>query len=261
MSELYALVQTRFQNIDPLQFTGILTRTLRWPKVDIQQAGRRSQGILGVRFTREEAEAIQRELAQHHFETAVLPAARLMQLAGQRCVAWLDVRPDGLGVPDDLITDDTTFVPWSSLVVLHAALVAVPQEESAIVEGVDLNRQAPSYEFHRESFGVIQPQLALLGLSAAGQMVHVRLSLAKFFAARMPWLADADGPQEQFRRLLDRLSDSSSQAIQSPSVRELIDRPMYGVGERTPRSRVDRDLQAFQHQMNWLLQLLALRSS
>ena len=257
----FAVVQSRFETIDPELLAETITANTRWPRADVQRLARKTHGILGTTFSEVEARGICRALEQAGFLARVVPAAKLMKLPRARSIAWLDVSDAALGVPLDAFQESATPVAWNAVFVIHAATIATLNETGEIVDVEPAGERGPVQEFQRDAFGLTQPTLGLVGMSAGSGMIHGRLSLQRFFRGRMPWLQGELSQEEQFRVVLGQLIAHSPQAVVSPAARRMVVTPLKQIRERTATSRILQDERAFQGEMNWLLQLLSFRES
>lgn len=252
----FAVVQTTFDVIPTELFEQTLIAHTKWPRIDIKRLALQGQGILANRFSHGEATAVRAAFERAGFPTRIIPVTHMMSLPHARSIAWADISPIELGVPLDAHQETATQVPWTSVFAIHAAMVAHIQETTEMVEAETSDWRHPAHDIRKSSYGLVCPMLGFLALSAQGQMLHVRLSLARFFLNRMPWLDPQLSRPDQFRAVLALLIHHSTRAIVSPSAHELAKAIPRDSGERQPVSRVDRDDRAFQATMNWLLQLL-----
>ena len=158
--EPFALVQTRMELIDPDLLAGALAKHTSWPKADVNRLARRTRGILGTRFSRSEAQAVLAELKLAGVQTELVPAAQLVTLGPYQTVGWLEVSDAGLGVPLG-IREEITLVPWPTVFVIHAGVIAALHDEQRIVEVQRDSKGSPEHEVRREIFGIAQPTVAL----------------------------------------------------------------------------------------------------
>lgn len=268
-SQFFALIQTTLETIDPELLIAALTQHTRMPRADAVRVGRKAHGILGTRFSLQEATALRDHLARAGVATATLAADQMLALGRQRTVGWLDISDESLGVPIDTFETSPSPVPWTAVFVVHAKPLALLSESSQIVEvpssipavsAAGMSPPATSLEFQRESFGQIQPCLALLALGADGGLIHIRVTTRRFFRQRMPWLAPNLTPVQQFSQMVGAIIARSPQAIISPAARKLAIQPPTDAGQRATVTRAEQDERMFQQEMNWLLQLLVLRN-
>lgn len=254
----FAVVQTKFETIEPEALSAVLQAHVRWPRADIQRLARKSRGILGTTFTDAEARGVCQALTQAGHPVRALETAKLLQLPRPRSVGWLDVAESALGAPLGDKHEAAAIIPWSSVFVIHATTMATEPEQVNPFDGGLVERNG-ARQAVQESIAELQPTLGLVGVAQTGVMIYVRLSLRRFYRQQMPWIPVGATREQQFRTVLGELIARSPGATVSPEARKMVVLPLQDVGRRTPTSQVLQDERTFQAEMNWLLQMLAFQ--
>ena len=261
MSEpLFTLLQTRHERIEPAVLQEALIAGAGLPKADAVRAAHRCRGILAERLTHKQGESARGNLAQQQIETILVPAEQMMKLTPPVSVHWLQVEDTGLIVPADYY-GRTEAVPWTNVFVISSGLVATRLEVRKPHEVSErqgrTSRIVTEYraEWHTEQHHITE----VLGLSAAGKLLHFRLHAHRLQKQQVPQGGLATTVFEKYLLLLDDLLPRCQWAEVSPETRLILadrkDRPPEVSGRRP----YDFDEGSFDHYNRWLLQLVMLR--
>ncbi|MCH7725770.1 MAG: hypothetical protein IH991_04715 [Planctomycetes bacterium] len=253
---LYAVVQERFEKIDPERLLTVLREQGRLTRTDAARVARSEQGILWERFQFNEAQDVVGALASHDYAARVVPAESLPKLDKPRMVRWLEIGEDALRVPWTM-HQETIPVPWPCVFVISAGEVGEVTEKF-VTTGVrfDANQgMIPDREVERASRRVSVTDL--IAIAEDGQYLHIRLPAKELVYDRI--LGPSERIQNSFQRylaVLDELVARSSAAIVSPKTRRLlVDRKEKYEAERSAAwSSLDK--MAFEKYNRWLLQLV-----
>src|SRR5688572_10936736 len=118
-AELFAVVQSKFERIDPALLENAFMAGAGMPKADAVRAARRSRGFLIQRLARPQADGIASLLTQAGHAIRVMPMQELADVGKPISVTWLRFQPEALGVPmgaQDLVLD----IPWPAVFVVNA---------------------------------------------------------------------------------------------------------------------------------------------
>lgn len=255
--ELFAVVQAKFERIEPELLEQALIAGGRIPKADASRAARRNRGFLAQRLARVQAEGIAKLLIGSGHAVRVLPMGQLADVGKPVSVTWLRIQPQSLGVPlgmQEVILE----MPWTSVFVVNAGHLSVLEQKFREVEGIDV-RGRPVVETKTSSRSERHPAVEVLGVSASGSLVYLRLVSLRMQGNKMPGVP-LDLPRHmQFFYVLEQLVQNATLAFISPETRKML------ADRKADRSKTEGSLQfeaderAFTDYSRWLLQLVIFR--
>ncbi|HEX5106780.1 MAG TPA: hypothetical protein VFV87_23330 [Pirellulaceae bacterium] len=257
--ELYAVVQSKLERIEPAALETALVSGGGIPKPDASRSARKSRGFLAQRISKFQADGIAKQLIAAGHAVRVLPMSQLADVGKPVSVTWLRLTPEALGVPigaQELVLD----VPWSSVFVVNAGHLSVLEQKHREIETRDF-RGFPQYETQKISQSERHPAVEVIGLSAEGSLVYLRLISLRMQGTKIPGVP-LDLPRHmQFFFVLERLAALSTAAFVSPETRKML------ADRKVDRSKTEGSLQfeaderAFTDYSRWLLQLVMFREA
>lgn len=215
-----ALVQTRFETIDPEILESVLTRATNLPRPEISRMARRERGILHENLPPVLATKIAEELTAAGVGASAVPAHELPPPSKPRGALWIEPDETGFGVPLDH-RQVLERIDWSGVFAIHADMLRdrnAPAEKSPATarERAAVTLVAPTKLVERF------PNVDVIAVSAAGKLIHFRIAQSRFAPARMPWIAAEQSLLERFYQLLSLLVTRSTSAVISPAVRRML---------------------------------------
>lgn len=249
-----ALVQTRFETIDPEVFEQVLARCTELPRAEILRITRRNRGILHETFPPVIAAAVAQQLTQLNVGVAAIPASSLPEISKPRSALWLEPDATGFGVPLDH-RQVIERIDWLSVFAIHADLLPDPQAKPDKV-AASLGSARPAVVTKSGSKLTQRfPNVDVVGVTAAGKLVHFRLAQTKFAPGRMPWLAPDRSLADKFYELLRLLVEQCTEAIVSPTARRLlVERPTntHTLSEQWLEEKDERAMASYLRWLVWL---------
>ncbi len=257
---LFTLLQTRHQRIEPAVLQEALITGAELPKADAVRAAHRCRGILAERLTHKQGEGARGSLARQQIETILVPAEQMMKLTPPVSVHWLQVADAGLIVPADYYGKTET-VPWSSVFVVSSGLVATRIEVRKPQEVTERHGRTTHIvtEYRAEWRSEQHHTTEVLGLSAAGKLLHFRLHAHRLHKQQVPQGGLAATVFEKYLLLLDDLVERCQWAEISPETRLILTERKEHPPEVAGRRPYDFDEAGFDLYNRWLLQLVTLR--
>lgn len=259
----YAVVQERFETIDPEVLQSVLLEQGGLTRPDASRVARHEHGILWEHFTREQAEHVCQALRGRGVSVRCVPADQLPVLERPRTIRWLEVGEDALTIPGPL--EQTIRIDWNCVFVISSGQVGeiidklVPRKPS---DQAYMRRATPlvHYEHHRESKRVSVTDL--IAVSEENRYLHLRLPAHEMAYGRIFPTATAEvhSSFQKYVELVEQLVARSTSAVISPHTRELLEtrrEPPSHAGRTASWASLD-DL-AFERYNRWLLQLVVFR--
>lgn len=257
--DLFAVVQSKFERIEPETLENALTAGGKVPKADASRAARRNRGFLAQRQSRLAAEGIANQLLQAGHAVRVLPMSGLAELGRPVSITWLNIQDAALGIPlssQELLLD----VPWSSVFVINAGHLSVLEQQAREVASVD-GRGRPTLETRTSHRSERYPAVEIVGVSLAGSLIYARLVSLRMQGAKMPGVPLQLPRHMQFFFVLEWLVQRATAAFISPETRKML------ADRQADRTRTEGALQfeaderAFTDYTRWLLQLVMFREA
>jgi hypothetical protein len=261
----FAVIQTRFEHINPEVLREAFVSQAGMPHADASQAAHRDRGILGETFSESQAHAVADRLAERGYGVDVVPADSLPSLGKPRIIHWCELGEESLRVPQGL-QGDTAAISWQSIRVVNAGLIAefektatpeyLPQTLSVVGPDNAAEENEPVWQKHSHYLCVVD----LIALDDNGCWIYLRLPAHQLSYRRI--LGDCAGMQllERFQTVLEALIERSTQAVISPDAERILR------GRKRESKIATGDLRHFaeQHEFDqydqWLL-VLALRET
>ena len=250
-----ALVQTRFETIDPVIFEQVLAQATALPRAEIMRIARRQRGILHERLPPDAAAEVVQRLTQHNVGVVAVPAASLPEISKPRNALWLEPDASGFGVPLDH-RQIIERIDWLSVFAIHADLLPDPQAKPDKV-AASLGSGAIAEAISNTGAKLTQrfPNVDVVGITDAGKLVHFRIAQTRFAPRRMPWLAPDRPLSHKFYELLRLLIEQSTAAIISPTARRmLLERPSntHTLSEQWLEEMDERAMGTYMRWLVWL---------
>ena len=257
----YAIVQERFEQIDPEVLRQVMVDHGGLNRIDATRLARKAQGVLWERFTMRQAQQVATELNHHDYRVRPVPAKDLVKLDKPRTVRRLEFFEDHFDIPWDL--HRSVSIPWLNVFVISAAetreLVEKRRERPSRGTGRPTGEAAYVTETEIERSSKRISVTDIVALTAVGGFAHFRLPAHELHYNRILTDAASYRPYERYLMVLQRIGDSSKQAIVSPRTRHIL------VERQEPRSLAGTEDQVHVEEMNldryneWLMQLVRFR--
>ena len=260
MSEgTFAVVQSKLERIDPAALESALMAGGKFPKADASRAARKARGFLAQRLTKSQADEIARRLIADGCSVRVLAMNELADAGKPVSVSWLRMTPGSLGVPlgaHDVVLD----VPWTGVFVVNAGHLSVLEEQSH----EEVWRTSRGHQFtdvKKTSRSERHPAVEVIGVSASGNLVYVRLIAVRMQGAKMPGIP-LDQPRHlQFFEVLERLVTNATAALVSPETRKMLADRRADQTRTAGSLQFEADERALADYSRWLLQLVMFREA
>jgi hypothetical protein len=255
-SQLAALVQTRFEPVDPEVIDRTLTRLTKFPRAEIMRIAKRERGILCEHFPPQLADVVAQSFAAENVGVACVPASELPQLSKPRNALWIEPNEIGFGVPLDH-RQVLEPINWLSVFVIHAELLADPHATSDLKppsQDTAWGRMA-TVEPPKTKITQRFPNLDVVAIADSGKLVYFRLAQSRFAPGRMPWIKSEQSLAEKFHQILRLLVERSPEAIVSPDARALMATQQGSQHSLANTGAEERDERATANYMRWLLWL------
>jgi hypothetical protein len=229
------------------------------PKIDAATTSLKTRGILAERLTQVQAERCRASLAALGIDTIILPSERLVPWSRPLPVHWLGVSEGGLFVPTDFYGGGAT-VPWPSVFVVSSGLVLTEIEERKAADVVEYygNRQVATTEW--KTIRKEQPQhvTEILGVSDAGQTMHVRLNAKRLHAQQVPHGGPAAPSFQKYLLLVEDVVAKATLAKISPQTREILVERREVPRDVDGKKSYSFDERSFGAYNRWLFQMVIL---
>lgn len=230
-----ALVQTRFENIEPDVLVQVLSRLTLLPRAEVLRIARKQRGILHEHLTTQVAAKLAMELNTLNIGATSVPAHELPELSKPRTALWIEPDEAGFGVPLDHL-QVLERINWLSVFAIHAELLTDPQAKTDKI----------SQRF---------PNVDVVAIGDSGKLIHFRISQPRFAPGRMPWIAAQQPLADKFYQLLELLIQRSTAAIISPTARRLlVERPAstHALAEHWLEEKDERTMANYLRWLVWL---------
>lgn len=221
-----AVIQTRFETVDPATLRDVLVTFGGATRTDAGQTARRARGILGERFTPDQARAVVAELTRHDYGVQVVPAESLPKLSAPRLVRWCEFTDQEFRVPDGY-RGDVAAVTWSCVFVVSAGQIAELKTETTphfpARTTVSQHTHAVHYEpavYRKESRYV--HIVDVIGVDLEDRFHHVRLPAHELAYRRILGDRPPGRSFERFLEVVETLVVRSTNAVISPATRKLL---------------------------------------
>jgi hypothetical protein len=256
----FAVVQAKFEPIEPAALEDALMTGGKIPKADASRAARRARGFLAQRLTRPQADEIAQRLIARGYSVRVLAMNDLADAGKPVSVAWLRMTPESLGVPiggQETIHD----IPWSGVFVVNAGHLSVLEQQVQEKDVFRTSRGHAITEYQRTSHSERHPALEIIGVSNAGSLIYLRLLSLRMQGNKMPGIPLDQPRHMQFFEVLERVVHGATAAFISPETRKML------ADRRADRTRTEGSVQfeaderAFAEYSRWLLQLVMFRET
>ena len=263
---MWAIVQTRFEQIEPDELRDALVHHGGMTRVDAARAALHRRGILGETFSEAQASDVARALLKRGYQVQAVPADSLPELKRPRIVRWCEVTQDALHIPVDAHAN-TTAVEWLSVFVLNADLMAqskrnqtadyVPRSPSderfSDVDSVDDEDyfDPPLYSTHLH-YGYV---MDLIAIDGSGRLMYARMPADELAYERVFPGRTRMRRFERFLKLVELLVQRCEQAIIAPDTRKLLFQRVDRSRVVTAEHRQYADENAFFHYDRWLMTL------
>ena len=259
----FALIQTRFERIDPEDLCDALVSHGGMTHADASRSAHRDRGILGGGFSESQATAIVKELSIRGYEVGVVPANSLPHLGKPRIIHWCEFTDEALNIPEGL-KGETTSIDWLSIRVINAGLVAefeatatpeyLPGTLSVVGPRDSAEKGSPAWEQHSHYLSVVD----LIAMTETGRLIYLRLPAHELLYQRI--IGDCVGMQlfERFHKVLEQLIQRSTHAMVPPDARKMLVRRMGESHVLSSDLRHFAETHEFEQYDQWLL-TMALR--
>lgn len=223
----FAVIQTRFERIDPECLRDVLFRDGGLARADASRVANRHRGIIGEKFTHGQATLIVQQLLGQGYQVCAVPSDSLPVLERPRVVRWCEMSDEALVIPEG-IRGQTLAVAWPSIFVVNIGLIndARPSAAAEYSPGYGSIREpddtteylAPVYSNRSHYLQVVD----LIAIDSGGRLVYIRLPSRKLEYHRI--LGNCAKMQlfERFQKVVAMLVERSTEAIVAPATRKLI---------------------------------------
>lgn len=255
----YAVVQERFETIDPECLIKILREQGGMTRTDAARVARREQGILWERFEFQQAERVVAALAQHDYATRVVPVENIPKLHKPHSIHWVEFGDESLGIPLGL-DQQVVSVLWTSVFVVSAGEVSEVVSK-LVTTNVRYDSQGEAVptddEIQRESRLV--PVTDLISIADDGQFLHVRLAANQLAYDRILGPQTGLTAYQKYLAVVDELVARSTFAIISPKTRRMLveRKESYSTARHADWAALDQI--AFEKYNRWMLQLVMFK--
>jgi hypothetical protein len=256
---MFAVVQSKMERIEPAALENALIAGGKFIKADASRAARKARGFLAQRLTKSQADEIARRLLAENYSVRVLPMNELADAGKPVSVAWLRMTPDSLGVPlgaHDVLLD----MSWTGVFVVNAGHLSVLEEQ----KHEEVWRTSEGHRFtdvKKTSRSERHPAVEVIGVSAAGSLVYLRLISVRMQGLKMPGIP-LDLPRHlQFFEVLERLVANATAALVSPETRKMLADRRADQTRTAGSLQFETDERTLADYSRWLLQLVMFREA
>jgi hypothetical protein len=253
-SPFAALVQTRFEPIDPEVLEGTLARLTKLPRVEIIRIARRERGILSEQLPAAVCQQVAESLLAENIGVTSVPIEELPQLGKPRNALWIEPGEQGFGVPLDH-RQVLEPIAWLSVFAIHAELMADKHATQEQTAANAIRERGLVANLAKTRVNQRFPNVDVVAIGDSGKLVYFRIAQARFAPGRMPWIPAEQPLAEKFYHLLRVLVERSTAAVVSPEARKLLFNRTSSEHVLAELGVDDRDERATANYMRWLLWL------
>jgi hypothetical protein len=257
--DLYAVVQSKFERIEPEILEQALIAGGGFPRADASRTARKSRGFLAQRISKAQAEGIAKHLIASGHAIRAMPMGELADIGKAISVTHFTFQPQSLGVP---LGGQAALleVPWTGVFVINAGHLSVVEQKHREVGGVDF-RGMPTFETKITQRSERHPAVEVIGVSSAGTLVYLRLLSLRMQANKIPGMPLELPRQHQFFFVLEQLVTHSTAALVSPETRKMLADRKVDRSKSEGSLQFEADERAFTDYSRWLLQLVMFREA
>jgi hypothetical protein len=220
--ERYAILQEKFEAIDPELLRTALIEQGGLVPVDAARIARKVRGVLTDRLSFQQAAAICQVLKSHGYAVRVLPVKSLVPEAKARVVRWFEMDDQQIRIPLGY-HGQVNKIPWSSVFVISAGRVSeIKEHRTEKVERYSSSRMGivTEHETHRRSTTADVTELVCVAES--GSFLHVRfpyneMNYDRVFGAQLNLSVF-----ERYLAMVEALVSHGTSALVSPETTRLL---------------------------------------
>lgn len=252
----YAVVQEKFQTIDPDVLRAVLVEQAGMVTADATRIAHKLRGVLTDRLSLKQASAVRQALQFRGYAVRVIPAEKMIPEQKAKIVRWFEMDEQRIRLPLGY-HGDCHDVPWRNVFVISAGRVSeIKERETEMVEYHPFRHGRVTVErkVQRQSESMYVTEL--ICVAESGTFVHVRFPSREMNYKRVLGGELNASLFEKYLAMLDALVARSTSALVSPETTRLL------MERKEERETIDGDLTYYQEEKEfadynrWLLQLV-----
>lgn len=254
----YAVVQTKFERIDPEVLRKVLVEQGDFVPVDAARIARKVRGVLTDRLSIQQAAAVCQTLTSRGYSVQSLPVTSLAPEGKARVVRWFEMDEQEIRFPWGY-RGDVNKIPWPSVFVISAGQVSeVKEHETEKANRYASSRMGILVERETQQRSERIDVTEMICVAESGAFLHVRFPYHEMNYVRVLGEHVAGSAFERYLVMLDVLVSRSTSALISPETTRLLqERKQHYESSDGDFARLAEEKE-FAAYNRWLLQLVLM---